>query len=117
MSLSCSAQKIGNWEVALGRGGWPGGGMKQLSASGYQVTITATELALVRSALREAERFSRFGIEVLGDVDNPRDGEPLGNDRLRHELEALAAREASLRSLQKTMTEVDGGRVGAHAGR
>lgn len=82
--------------------------MRQLSASEYQVTITGTELALVRNALCEAERFSCFGIEVLGDVDNTRDAEPPENGRLRREIEALARRIASLRSLRRTMAEVDG---------
>lgn len=81
--------------------------MRELTAAGYQVTITGPELALVRNALHEAERFSRFGIEVLGDVDNTRDAEPSENGRLRRENEALATRVASLRSLQRTMAEVD----------
>ncbi len=81
--------------------------VKQLTASGYQFTITGTELALVRNALREAERFSSFGIEVLGDVDNTWDAEPSENGRLRREIEALATRIALLRSLQRTMAGTD----------
>lgn len=81
--------------------------VKQLTASGYQVTITGTELAFVRNALREAERFSSFGIEVLGDVDNTWDAEPSENARLRREIEALARRRALLRSLQRTMAGID----------
>jgi hypothetical protein len=82
--------------------------MRQLSASEYQVTISRTELALMRNALCEAERLSCFGIEVLADVDNTRDAEPSENGRLRREIEALATRIASLRLLQRTMAEVDG---------
>ena len=81
--------------------------VKQVGASGYQVTMTASEFALVKSAVNEAERVSRFGLEVLDDADNSRDAEPLENSRLRREIDALAMREASLRSLQKTMAEVD----------
>ena len=83
--------------------------VKQLTASRHQVTMTETELALVKNALTEAQRVSRFGMEVLDDVDNSPDAEPSENSRLRREIEALAMREASLRSLQKTMAEVDRG--------
>jgi hypothetical protein len=83
--------------------------VKQLTASRYQVTMTGTELALVKNALAEAVRVSRFGMAVLADVDNSRDAEPSQNSRLRQEVEALAMREASLRSLQVTMAEVDHG--------
>jgi DNA repair exonuclease SbcCD ATPase subunit len=82
--------------------------VKQLTASRYQVTMTESELVLVKNALAEAERVSRFGMEVLEDVDkSPRAAKPSENSRLRREIEALAMREASLRSLQKTMAEVD----------
>jgi hypothetical protein len=82
--------------------------VKQLTESEYQVAMTATELAMVKNALDGAERVSRFGIEVLADVDNSRDGDP-SEDRLRREIEVLAMREASLRSLQKTLADVDCG--------
>lgn len=86
--------------------------VKQLTGGEYRVTMTATELALVKSALDEAERVSRFGMEVLDGVDNGRDAEPSENSQLRREIEGLAMREASLMSLQKTMAEVDlGGEV------
>jgi hypothetical protein len=81
--------------------------VRQLSRSQYQVMVTGTELALIRAALGEAERVSRFGMEVLDEVDNSHDSEPPANSRLREEIDALAMREASLRSLQKTMAEVD----------
>ena len=83
--------------------------VRQLSPSQYQVMLTGTELALIRSALDETERVSRFGVEVLDEVDNSRDGERSGNSRLRQEIDTLAMREASLRSLRKTMAEVDRG--------
>ena len=81
--------------------------VKQLAASRYQVTLTGTQLALVRTALHEAERVSRFGKQVLDDVDNNLKAGPSENGRLRREVDALAMREISLRLLQKTMTEVD----------
>jgi hypothetical protein len=83
--------------------------VRELTGGGYQVTMTGTELTLVKTALDEAERVSRFGMEVLDDVDNSRDAEPTVNSRLRQEIDNLAMREASLRSLQKTMSEVDHG--------
>jgi len=81
--------------------------VKELTGGGYQVTMTGTEFTLIKNALDEAERVSRFGMEVLDDVDNSRDAEPMMNSRLRQEIDNLAMREASLRSLQKTMSEVD----------
>jgi len=83
--------------------------VRELPGSQYLVMMSGTELALVKDALDEAERVSRFGVQVLDEVDNSRDGEPFGNGRLRQEIDELAMREASLRSLQKTMAEVDGG--------
>jgi hypothetical protein len=83
--------------------------VKQLTASRYQVTMTPAELALVKNALAEAERVSRFGMEVLDDVDKSPGAEPSENSRLRQEIDGLAMREASLRSLLKTMAEVDDG--------
>ena len=81
--------------------------VRELTGGGYQVTMTETELALVKTALDEAERVSRFGIDILDEADQARDAEPGENSRLRREIEALAMREASLRSLQKTMSDVD----------
>jgi hypothetical protein len=81
--------------------------VRQLTGSQYQVMVTGTELALIRAALDEAERVSRFGMEVLDEVDSKRDGEALENSRLRQEIDTLAMREASLRSLRKTMSEID----------
>jgi hypothetical protein len=81
--------------------------VRQLTGGGYEVLITETELALIKTALNEAERMSRFGIDVLGEADHARDAEPSENSRLRREIEALVMREASLRSLQKTMSEID----------
>ena len=80
--------------------------VKELASGGYQVMVSESELALMRSALEEAERVSRFGIEVLDEADRSRDGGPAVNSRLLQEIDLLAMREASLRSLQKTMAEV-----------
>jgi hypothetical protein len=71
--------------------------------------MTGTQLALIRSALGEAERVPRFGIEVLDEADRSRDGKSSENCRLHQKIDALAMREASLRSLRKTMSEVDHG--------
>ena len=81
--------------------------VRQQASGGYRVTVTETEFALIKSALAEAERVSRFGIDVLDEADRARDAEPSENSRLRREVEALAMREASLRWLQKTMSEVE----------
>jgi hypothetical protein len=83
--------------------------ISELTGGGYQIMATGTEIALINNALSEAERVSRFGMEVLDDVDTSRDSPPAQNSRLRREIEALAMREASLRSLQKTMSEIDRG--------
>jgi len=83
--------------------------VRELTSGGYQMTVTGVELALLRSALDEAERVSQFGIEVLDGVDRSRDGESAEDTRLLREIDALAMREASLRWLQKSMAEVDGG--------
>jgi hypothetical protein len=85
--------------------------VKQLTGGGYRVTVTSSELSLIRSALDEAERVSRFGIEVLDEADRSRDGGNSADSRLLREIDALAMREASLRSLQKTMAEVDCGNL------
>jgi hypothetical protein len=79
--------------------------VKELTG-GYQLTVSGTELALLRGALDEAERVSRFGIEVLDGVDRSRDGESSQDSRLLREIDALAMREASLRWLRKAMAEV-----------
>ena len=81
--------------------------VRQQVSGGYQVTVTETELALIKAALAEAERVSRFGIEVLDEADQIRDTQHIETSRLRREIDALAMREASLRSLQKTMSEID----------
>jgi hypothetical protein len=84
--------------------------VRELTSGGYQVTMTGTELAIIRTALGEAERVSHFGIEVLDEAGRNRDSEPSPNGRLLREIDDLAMREASLRSLQKTLAEVsDGG--------
>ena len=83
--------------------------VSELTSGGYKVTVTGTEFALIRTALDEAERVTRFGIEVLDEADRNRDGEPSPDSPLLREIDALAMREASLRSLQKTMSEVDAG--------
>jgi hypothetical protein len=81
--------------------------VNQLTGGEYRVTVNETELSLIRSALDEAERVSRFGIQVLDEADRSQNGELSADSRLLREIDALAMREASLRSLQKTMADVD----------
>jgi hypothetical protein len=83
--------------------------VRELTGGGYQVSVNRVELALLRSALDEAERVSRFGMEVLDGVDRSQDGASSEDSRLLREMDALAMREAMLRSLQTTMWGVDGG--------
>jgi hypothetical protein len=83
--------------------------VRQLAGGGYQVTMAGTELGLIRTALAEAERIARLGIEVLDGADLASDEEPAENSRIRQEIESLAMHEASLRSLQKTISEIDTG--------
>jgi len=81
--------------------------VRQLTGGGYQVTMAGTELGLIRTALAEAERIARLGIEVLDGADQANDEEPAENSQIREEIDSLAMHEASLRSLQKTMSEID----------
>jgi hypothetical protein len=83
--------------------------VQEQTSGGYQVTVNRAELALLRSALDEAERVSRFGMEVLDGVDRSPDRKSSEDSRLLREMDALAMREAMLRSLQTTMWGVDGG--------
>jgi hypothetical protein len=83
--------------------------VRQLTGGGYQVTMTGTELALIKTTLDHAERVSRFGIEVLDGADQARDAEPSESRLIRQEIDALAMLEASLKSLRKTMSETDSG--------
>jgi type III restriction enzyme len=69
--------------------------VKQLTGNEYQVTMTGTELALVKNALDEAERVSRLGLEVLDDADTSRDAEPSENSRLRREIKARTWEQAT----------------------
>lgn len=79
--------------------------MRQLPRGGYSVQVSETELVLIKTALQQTERLSRFGMEALDATDLTTNGRRLEKTRLRREAEALAMREASLRSLQNTMAE------------
>jgi hypothetical protein len=84
--------------------------VRHLTGGGYQVTMAGTELGLIKNALAEAERIARLGIDVLDGADQAGDEEPAENGQIRQEIDSLAMHEASLRSLQKTMSEVDDGK-------
>jgi hypothetical protein len=81
--------------------------VRELTGGGYQVTMTGSELGLIKTALAEAERVARLGAEVLDGADQASDEEPAENSRIREEIESLAMREASLRWMQKAMSEID----------
>jgi hypothetical protein len=79
--------------------------VRQLTSDGYLLQVSETELALIKTALEQTGRMSHFGIEVLDEADHFKHGRRAQNTRLRREIEALAIREASLRSLHETMAE------------
>jgi hypothetical protein len=79
--------------------------VRHLTNGEYLVQVSDTELALIKTALRQTGRLSRFGMDALDGEDQATNVRRLENTRLRREAEALAMREASLRSLQKTMAE------------
>jgi hypothetical protein len=81
--------------------------VRELTGGGYQVTMTGSELGLIKTALAEAERVARLGADVLDGADQASDEEPAENSRIREEIESLAMREASLRWMQKAMSEID----------
>jgi hypothetical protein len=77
--------------------------VRQLTNGGYLFEVSETELGLIKAALEQTERVSRFGIEVLEGAHKPKDGRRSENTRLRREIDGLAVREASLRSLHATI--------------
>ena len=83
--------------------------VRQLTSGGYLVQVSETELALIKTALEQTGRMSRFGMEVLDEADHDRHGRRAHSTRHRREIEALAIREASLRSLHESMTEAERG--------
>jgi hypothetical protein len=87
-----------------GQRGEPAGDSETASALAngeYSVHVTEAELSLMTTALETTERVSRFGMEVLDKADQAMDGRRPDTVRLRREIEALAIREASVRSLRK----------------
>ena len=83
--------------------------MRQLTSGEYLIQVCEAELALIKTALEQTERVSRFGMEALDGADQDRHGPRAENTRLRRAIEALVMREASLRSLQETMAEAERG--------
>jgi hypothetical protein len=79
--------------------------VRQLPSGGFSVQVSESELGLIKTALKQTERLSRFGTEALDRADHASKGRRTENTRLRREAEALAMRETSLRSLQQTMAK------------
>jgi hypothetical protein len=83
--------------------------VRLLTSGEYLIQVSETELALIKTALQQTERVSRFGIKALDRADQGTHGRHLENARLRREIDALAMREASLRFLQETMAGAERG--------
>jgi hypothetical protein len=81
--------------------------VRQLPSGGFSVQISQPELALIKTALQQSQRLSRFGMEALEAADHATNGRRAESTRLRREAETLAMREASLRSLRQAMAEAD----------
>jgi hypothetical protein len=81
--------------------------VRQQTNGGYLVRVSETELALIKAALEQTRRVSRFGMEVLNEANHNKHGSRAENKRLSREIEALAIREASLRSLHETLAEAE----------
>jgi hypothetical protein len=81
--------------------------VRQLTSGGYLLQVSETELALIKTALAQTGRVSRFGMEVLDEANHDKHGRRAENTRLRREIDALAIREASIRSLHETMAETE----------
>lgn len=69
--------------------------------------LSEAELALIKSAVKQSEQVSRFGMEVLDEAGQEMDGQRLARQRLRQEIETLALREASLKSQRETIAQTD----------
>jgi hypothetical protein len=100
MDITRSARHFGSEVTQVAR-------VRELTGGGYQVTMTGSELGLIKTALAEAERVARLGVEVLDGADQAGDEEPAENGRIREEIESLVMHEASLRWMQKAMSEID----------
>jgi hypothetical protein len=83
--------------------------VRQLTSGGYLVQVSETELALIKTALEQTQQVSRFAMELLDGADHDGHGRRVENTLLRREIEALAIREASLRSLHETVAEAERG--------
>ena len=81
--------------------------LRERTSSGYSIQLSQAELSLIRTALKQTERVSRFGMKILDDADQAMDGRRLASSRLRREIDALAIREASLRSLEEALAETE----------
>jgi hypothetical protein len=77
--------------------------LRQRTSGGYSLHLGEAEFSLIKNALRQAERVTRFGMEVLDEAGQAMDREQLDCRRLRREIEDLAMREASLRSLHEAI--------------
>ena len=79
--------------------------VRQLPSGGFSVQVSQPELALIKTALQQMERLSRFGTEALDEADHATNGRRTENMRLRREAETRAMREASLRSFEQTLAD------------
>lgn len=79
----------------------------QRNSGRYSIQVSEAELSLIRTAVEQTERVSRFGMEILDEAGEAMDRRGLDKKRLRREIEALAKREASLRSLHDAIAEVE----------
>ena len=83
------------------------------SSGGYSIQVSEAELSLIKAAVEQTARVSRFGMEVLDEAHLAMDGRPLDRRRFGREIQGLAAREASLRSLATTIAETERGEKSA----
>ncbi len=83
--------------------------VRQLTNRRYLVEVSETELALIKAALEQTERVARLGIEVLEQTHRAADSRQVENIRLSREVQALALRGASLRSLRTALAEAEPG--------
>jgi hypothetical protein len=83
------------------------------TCGGYSIQVSEAELSLIKAAIEQTERVSHLGMEFLDEAHRARDGRPLDGRRLRREIQTIAVREASLRSLRTDIAETERGEESA----